>query len=64
MGERDLPLAKAWVRHPAAEVHVLGQPRFDALAALSHGRFQPGLHDMPAPDRQAIARTWLDSSNR
>lgn len=35
MGERDLPLAKAWVRHPAAEVHVLGQPRFDALAGLS-----------------------------
>ncbi|MGI5479299.1 hypothetical protein [Streptomyces lavendofoliae] len=34
MGERDLPLAKAWARHPYAEVHVLGQPRFDALAGL------------------------------
>ncbi|MFE6287844.1 hypothetical protein [Streptomyces sp. NPDC057877] len=34
MGERDLPLAKAWVRHPDAEVHVLGQPRFDSLADL------------------------------
>ncbi|MEU7033681.1 hypothetical protein ABZ958_08375 [Streptomyces sp. NPDC046237] len=34
MGERDLPLARAWVRHPHAEVHVLGQPRFDALADL------------------------------
>lgn len=34
MGERDLPLARAWVRHPAAEVHVLGQPRFDVLTGL------------------------------
>ncbi|GAA3368438.1 hypothetical protein GCM10020367_06780 [Streptomyces sannanensis] len=34
MGERDVPLAKAWARHPNAEVHVLGQPRFDALAGL------------------------------
>ncbi|CAL9386830.1 hypothetical protein [Streptomyces sp. enrichment culture] len=34
MGERDLPLAKEWVRHPDAEVHVLGQPRFDVLAGL------------------------------
>ncbi|GGT21941.1 hypothetical protein ACK389_10790 [Streptomyces antibioticus] len=34
MGKRDVPLAKAWARHPHAEVHVLGQPRFDALAGL------------------------------
>ncbi|WP_399890540.1 hypothetical protein ACGH7X_29750 [Streptomyces sp. BBFR51] len=34
MGERDLALGRAWVRHPDAEVHVLGQPRFDALADL------------------------------
>lgn len=34
MGERDLPLARTWARHPDAEVHVLGQPRFDALAEL------------------------------
>ncbi|MCD2468619.1 hypothetical protein MBT42_34350 [Streptomyces sp. MBT42] len=33
-GERDVPLAKAWSRHPNAEVHALGQPRFDALASL------------------------------
>ncbi|MEN3533579.1 hypothetical protein AAH991_00560 [Microbispora sp. ZYX-F-249] len=32
MGERDAPLARAWTRHPDAEVHVLGQPRFDSLA--------------------------------
>ncbi|MGW2769653.1 hypothetical protein [Streptomyces sp. NPDC001275] len=36
MGERDVPLARAWARHPKAEVHVLGQPRFDALASLGH----------------------------
>ncbi|MER6100640.1 hypothetical protein ABT154_33280 [Streptomyces sp. NPDC001728] len=34
MGDRDAPLAKAWARHPQAEVHVLGQPRFDILAGL------------------------------
>jgi hypothetical protein len=34
MGERDLPLAQAWARHPQAEVHVVGQPRFDTLARL------------------------------
>ncbi|MEV4033689.1 hypothetical protein [Streptomyces umbrinus] len=34
MGDRDVVLAKAWARHPDAEVHVLGQPRFDALARL------------------------------
>ncbi|MFF4835158.1 hypothetical protein [Streptomyces sp. NPDC001315] len=42
MGERDVPLAQAWARHPRAQVHVLGQPRFDALAELdrdSHRRF-------------------------
>ncbi|MFH9071342.1 hypothetical protein [Streptomyces alboflavus] len=34
MGERDVAMAKAWVRHPEAEIHVLGQPRFDALTSL------------------------------
>ncbi|MFD8011572.1 hypothetical protein [Streptomyces sp. NPDC058955] len=34
MGDRDAPLAKAWARHPDAQVHVLGQPRFDTLAGL------------------------------
>ncbi|MEU2263822.1 hypothetical protein ABZ557_26935 [Streptomyces sp. NPDC019645] len=37
MGERDHPLALAWAKHPKSEVHVLGQPRFDALAALGRG---------------------------
>ncbi|MFI6764194.1 hypothetical protein [Streptomyces sp. NPDC050355] len=34
MGDRDVARARAWTRHPHAEVHVLGQPRFDALAGL------------------------------
>ncbi|WP_338932766.1 hypothetical protein WEB32_30575 [Streptomyces netropsis] len=34
MGERDVATARAWARHPDAEVHVLGQPRFDALADI------------------------------
>ncbi|MFE1174283.1 hypothetical protein [Streptomyces sp. NPDC058773] len=34
MGDRDVAPAREWVRHPKAEIHVLGQPRFDALAGL------------------------------
>ncbi|MGW2364619.1 hypothetical protein ACWCZ5_03395 [Streptomyces sp. NPDC001667] len=34
MGERDVAPARAWVRHPDAEIHVLGQPRFDVLADI------------------------------
>ncbi|GGU55940.1 hypothetical protein GCM10010211_20960 [Streptomyces albospinus] len=37
MGERDLALARDWAKHPKSEVHVLGQPRFDALTALGRG---------------------------
>ncbi|MFC1442895.1 hypothetical protein ABUW04_32070 [Streptacidiphilus sp. N1-10] len=32
MGERDAVLARQWVERPDAEVHVLGQPRFDSLS--------------------------------
>jgi hypothetical protein len=35
MGERDADLARIWVKHPRAEVHALGQPRFDTLVTLS-----------------------------
>ncbi|MBM7166963.1 hypothetical protein JQK87_00690 [Streptomyces sp. G44] len=57
MGERDLPLAKAWVRHPAAEVHVLGQPRFDALAGLSREAQRRYLENQLSPSpRQGPAR--------
>jgi hypothetical protein len=36
MGERDRALARTWMRHPEGAVHVLGQPRFDDLAAVDH----------------------------
>ncbi|MCX5302805.1 hypothetical protein OG304_04995 [Streptomyces sp. NBC_00160] len=35
MGGRDVAPARAWARHPEAEVHVLGQPRFDTVIGLS-----------------------------
>jgi hypothetical protein len=57
MGERDLPLAKAWVRHPGAEIHVLGQPRFDALAGLSREAQRRYLEDLLSPSpRRGPAR--------
>ncbi|MFD0882993.1 hypothetical protein ACFQ08_00210 [Streptosporangium algeriense] len=34
MGERDAALAANWVRRADAEIHVLGQPRFDALTLV------------------------------
>ncbi|MCX5317797.1 hypothetical protein [Streptomyces sp. NBC_00154] len=49
MGQRDLPLAKAWVRHPDAEVHVLGQPRFDALAGLDREAQRRYLENLLGP---------------
>ncbi|MGW6207031.1 hypothetical protein ACWF9B_25735 [Streptomyces sp. NPDC055089] len=57
MGERDRPLATAWMRHPAAEVHVLGQPRFDALAGLGRESQRRYLEKVLAPSsRHAPAR--------
>lgn len=57
MGERDRPLAAAWARHPAAEVHVLGQPRFDALAGLGRDAQRRYLEKLLAPgSRSAPAR--------
>lgn len=49
MGQRDVPLAKAWARHPDAEVHVLGQPRFDALAGLDRWAQRRYLENLLAP---------------
>lgn len=49
MGDRDLPLASAWTRHPDAEVHVLGQPRFDALAELDSRAQRRYLETLLAP---------------
>ncbi|MER5970322.1 hypothetical protein ABT112_11410 [Streptomyces sp. NPDC002055] len=57
MGERDAPLARAWMRHPDAEVHVLGQPRFDALAGLGRETQRRYLEKVLAPgNRRAPAR--------
>ncbi|MFD8645091.1 MULTISPECIES: hypothetical protein [Streptomyces] len=49
MGKRDVSLAKAWARHPKAEVHVLGQPRFDALAGLASETQRRYLENLLAP---------------
>lgn len=45
-------------------IHLVQAEILAATAALSHTRFQPGLHDMPAADRDTIARTWLDHFER
>ncbi|GAA3368456.1 adenosylhomocysteinase [Streptomyces sannanensis] len=45
-------------------IHLVQAEILAATAALSHSRFQPGLHDMPPPDRQTIARIWLDHFDR
>lgn len=52
MGERDAPLARAWARHPDAEIHVLGQPRFDALAALGREAQRRYLQKVLAPSNR------------
>nr|WP_203615404.1 hypothetical protein [Streptomyces sp. SID13726] len=48
MGERDVSLAHAWAQHPDAEVHVLGQPRFDGLAHLDREAQRRYLADLMA----------------
>ncbi|WP_263546353.1 hypothetical protein [Streptomyces sp. ICN988] len=56
MGDRDLALGRAWVRHPQAEVHVLGQPRFDTLASLSRQAQRRYLEKLLAPGGRVPAR--------
>lgn len=46
MGERDAVLARAWAQHPDAEIHVLGQPRFDALKGIDPGPQRQYLQDL------------------
>ncbi|MFG2651244.1 adenosylhomocysteinase [Streptomyces sp. NPDC048436] len=41
-------------------IHLVQGEILAATAALSHGRFEPGMHEMAASDRHTIARTWLD----
>lgn len=36
MGTRDVAAAERWARRADAQVHVVGQPRFDALADIDH----------------------------
>jgi hypothetical protein len=38
MGTRDVPVARRWARRVDAEVHVVGQPRFDPLAGVDKTR--------------------------
>jgi hypothetical protein len=41
MGTRDIAVAQRWARRSDAQIHVVGQPRFDALAAIDrHGQRQ------------------------
>ncbi|MEV4941450.1 hypothetical protein [Streptomyces zaomyceticus] len=49
MGDRDASLAKAWARHPDAEVHVLGQPRFDVLAGVGRDAQRQYLEKLLVP---------------
>ncbi|GAB3177413.1 hypothetical protein [Streptomyces incanus] len=57
MGDRDLALGRAWARHPDAEVHVLGQPRFDVLVGLGRQAQRRYLEKLLARgDRRAPAR--------
>jgi hypothetical protein len=60
MGDRDAVPARAWARHPGAEIHVMGQPRFDALADLGRETQRRYLRNLLAtsaergPDRVVV----------
>ncbi|MFI8499739.1 adenosylhomocysteinase [Streptomyces sp. NPDC085524] len=45
-------------------IHLVQAEILAATAALSHGRFPTGIHEMPMPDRQAIARVWFNHFDR
>ncbi|GIF75946.1 adenosylhomocysteinase [Asanoa siamensis] len=47
-----------------AYIHLVQAEIVAATAALSHARFQPGLREIPATDRDTIARTWLHHFER
>ncbi|WP_328869653.1 hypothetical protein OHT76_05770 [Streptomyces sp. NBC_00287] len=46
MGERDAERAEDWSRHPDTEIHVLGQPRFDALAHVDRAEHRRRLQEL------------------
>lgn len=48
MGTRDVPVARRWARRDDAEVHVVGQPRFDPLATVDKARQRQYLRDLLA----------------
>ncbi|MFF1676140.1 NAD(P)-dependent oxidoreductase [Streptomyces sp. NPDC058256] len=43
-----------------AYIHLVQAEIIAATAALSHGVYEPGLHELPSSDLQAIATIWLD----
>ncbi|MFE3645265.1 adenosylhomocysteinase [Streptomyces sp. NPDC059169] len=45
-------------------IHLVQAEILAATAALSRDQFEPGMHEMAASDRHAIARTWLDHFER
>ncbi|MET8074453.1 adenosylhomocysteinase, partial [Streptomyces sp. NPDC005271] len=45
-------------------IHLVQAEILAATAALSRDHFEPGMHEMAASDRHAIARTWLDHFER
>lgn len=63
MGDRDRDLAEAWATDPDASVHVLGQPRFDALASIDRREQRARLRARlwhpcrPEPERIAVLAT-------
>ncbi len=70
MGERDRDLAATWMRHPDGAIHVLGQPRFDALAAIDRTGQRHYLRTLlhhragQTPDRIAVFATQPVSAER
>ncbi|SNX88515.1 adenosylhomocysteinase [Streptomyces sp. TLI_55] len=45
-------------------IHLVQAEILAATAALTHGRFRPGLRTMPTAARQTIAGIWLDHFDR
>ncbi|MFJ9085880.1 adenosylhomocysteinase [Streptomyces sp. NPDC102384] len=45
-------------------IHLVQAEILAATAALGHDQFRPGMHEMAASDRHAIARAWLNHFER
>ncbi|MCD9193356.1 adenosylhomocysteinase [Streptomyces albireticuli] len=45
-------------------IHLVQAEILAATAALSRGRYDPGLHEVPSAVRQTIAQVWLDHFER